>query len=94
METPRKPSLLHVAAIGETQLVHAVGAPEHAPEWGRWLEEIGFIPGEPVMLMARALPGNDPLVVRVGSSTFALRAAEAACIHVVPTSGQAGVSHE
>lgn len=90
MDTPRKPSLLHVAAIGEAQLVHAVGAPEHAPEWGRWLEEIGFIPGEPVMLMARALPGNDPLVVRVGSSTFALRAAEAACIHVVPASEPIG----
>ncbi|MBK6998867.1 MAG: ferrous iron transport protein A [Rhodoferax sp.] len=84
MGTPKKSFPLHVATIGEAQLVHAVGAPPHAPEWGRWLEEIGFIPGEPVMLMARGLPGNDPLVVRVGSSTFALRAAEAACIHVVP----------
>ena len=28
------------------------------------------------------LPGGDPLVVRVGTSTFALRRVEAACIHV------------
>ena len=32
--------------------------------------------------MARALPGGDPLVVRVGQSTFALRRAEAACVEV------------
>ena len=31
--------------------------------------------------MARAL-GGDPLVVRVGTSTFALRTAEAACVEV------------
>jgi ferrous iron transport protein A len=34
------------------------------------------------MLMARALPGGDPLVVRIGQSTFALRRAEAACVRV------------
>jgi ferrous iron transport protein A len=62
--------------------VQAVQAPTHAPEWLRWLEEIGFIAGEQVMLMARGMPGDDPLVVRVGTSTFALRRAEAACIQV------------
>lgn len=39
-------------------------------------------PGEPVCLLARSLPGGDPLVVRVGASTFALRRAEAACVLV------------
>ena len=48
----------------------------------RQLEEIGFLPGEQVSVMTRAQPGGDPLVVRVGLSTFALRAAEAACIEV------------
>lgn len=62
--------------------VQAVQAPAHAPEWLRWLEEIGFIAGEQVMLMARGMPGGDPLVVRVGTSTFALRRAEAACVKV------------
>ncbi|HQS99532.1 MAG TPA: FeoA family protein [Thiobacillus sp.] len=63
--------------------IEAVRPPEQALEWGEWLRELGFIPGEQVMLMARA-PGGDPLVVRVGSSTFALRRAEAACIEVSP----------
>lgn len=63
--------------------IEAVHPPEQALEWGDWLRELGFIPGEQVMLMARA-PGGDPLVVRVGSSTFALRRAEAACIEVSP----------
>ncbi len=55
-----------------------------APEWGPWLAEIGFLPGETVSVLARARPGGDPLVVRVGNSTFALRRAEAACIKVEP----------
>jgi ferrous iron transport protein A len=36
------------------------------------------------MVAARAVPGGDPLVVRVGNSTFALRRAEAACIRLEP----------
>lgn len=48
----------------------------------RQLADIGFVPGEPVMLMARGWPGGDPLVVRIGASTFALRRAEAECIEV------------
>ena len=63
-------------------VIHSVDAPDIAPEWQAWLEEIGFIPGEQVMVMARSLPGGDPLVVRVGGSTFALRVLEAACVHV------------
>lgn len=62
--------------------IERVHPPEHAPEWHDWLQELGFIRGEKVMLMARAQPGGDPLVVRIGSSTFALRCAEAACIEV------------
>lgn len=63
-------------------VIQSVGAPAIAPEWQAWLEEIGFIPGEQVMVMARSLPGGDPLVVRVGGSTFALRMMEAACVQV------------
>lgn len=58
--------------------------PAHAPAWARWLGEIGCFPGEPVTVLARAVPGGDPLVVRIGHSTFALRRAEAACIRVAP----------
>ena len=73
---------LDLAAIGQALTVQQVQAPPEAPEWARWLEEIGFIVGEHVMLMARGLPGGDPLVVRIGQSTFALRRAEAACVRV------------
>ncbi|OYU00390.1 MAG: hypothetical protein CFE40_03560 [Burkholderiales bacterium PBB1] len=62
--------------------VTGVIAPERAPEWAQWLEEIGFMPGEQVELMARGAFGGDALVVRVGLSTFALRRAEAACVLV------------
>jgi ferrous iron transport protein A len=46
------------------------------------LIEIGFLPGEPVQIMARGFPVADPLAVRVGHSTFALRAHEAALVEV------------
>ncbi len=68
--------------IGAACQVCGVDAPAHAPEWAAWLAELGFLPGERVSLLARARPGGDPLVVRVGTSTFALRRAEAACVRV------------
>lgn len=52
------------------------------------LLEIGFLPGEPVQVMARGFPGNDPLAVRVGHTTFALRGREAALIRVSPLAPQ------
>lgn len=79
------------ARIGEALTVIRVSAPDNAPEWTRWLEEIGFLPGEQVRLMAKAIPGGDPMVVRVGQSTFALRRAEAACIEVILTESSAPV---
>ncbi|MBT9491175.1 MAG: ferrous iron transport protein A [Paucibacter sp.] len=73
---------LAMAAIGAPMSVVGVSSPNYAPEWAAWLEELGFWPGEAVCVMARGLPGADPLVVRIGQSTFALRRAEAACIRV------------
>lgn len=46
------------------------------------LMEIGFLPGETVRPLARGSLGGDPLAVRVGRSTFALRKHEAALIQV------------
>ncbi len=85
-------STLDQAAIGETLAVLKVDAPAQSPEWERWLEEIGFITGEHVRLMAKAIPGGDPMVVRIGQSTFALRRAEAACVSVVPVDAPASAS--
>lgn len=48
------------------------------------LTEIGFVPGEAVRIVASGLPGREPLAVRLGHTTFALRRHEAALIHVAP----------
>ena len=46
------------------------------------LMEIGFLPGERVRIVATGFPGPDPLAVRVGQATFALRRHEAAKVLV------------
>ena len=46
------------------------------------LSEIGFVPGERVRVIARAQPGNEPIAVRLGHTTFALRNFEAAFVQV------------
>ena len=51
------------------------------------LLEIGFVPGETVQVLARGAWGGDPLAVRVGQATFALRHQEAAMVQV-QTQGQ------
>ena len=75
-------SCLDRARLGQRLVVRAVLPDPRVPERARQLEEIGFNPGEQVMVMTRGIPGGDPLVVRIGQSTFALRGAEAACIQV------------
>jgi len=70
--------------LGRPATVLRVVEPSHSPDWALRLAELGFVPGERVMVTARGLPGGDPLAVRIGSSTFALRRAEAACVQVQP----------
>lgn len=75
---------LDQAPLGSLCTVLQVQPDPQVPERARQLEEIGFYPGERVTVMTRGFPGGDPLVVRVGQSTFALRGAEAACVQVEP----------
>ncbi len=42
------------------------------------LEELGFVPGEAVQVVATGPMGRDPIAVRLGTSRFALRRGEAA----------------
>ena len=49
------------------------------------LLEIGFLPGERLRVVARSFPGGDPMAVRVGRTTFALRRREAGLIRVSTT---------
>lgn len=51
-------------------------------ELSRRLLEIGFFPGAEVEVLAIIWPGEDPLAVRVGGSTFALRRREAALVKI------------
>jgi ferrous iron transport protein A len=69
--------------MGKSYIVDQVAVPDSQSDWAQQLEDIGFIPGEPVAIMARGMLGGDPLVVRIGLSTFALRKAEAQCIRVL-----------
>lgn len=70
--------------VGQRARVTAVRASPQAPDWAQALDDLGFVPGEAVQLLVRGLPGGDPLVVRVGASTYALRGAEAGCVWVQP----------
>ncbi len=46
------------------------------------LRDLGFVPGARCEVMARMWLGGDPMAVRIGGSTFALRRAEAAAVRV------------
>lgn len=73
---------LHTAQVGQLYRITKVQASVLMPDCDRHLNELGFLVGEQVMVLRRAMPGADPLVVRIGMSTFALRAAEAALVGV------------
>ena len=49
------------------------------------LLELGFVPGERVHVVSEGRPGREPLAIRLGHTTFALRRAEAALIEVTPS---------
>ena len=73
-------------ATGVLARVVAVGPAnaETPPELSLRLAELGFLPGELVRIVARGFFAREPLAVRVGTGTFALRLFEAACIRVRP----------
>lgn len=47
------------------------------------LLELGFAPGEKIRVVAESFPHRDPIAVKLGNTTFALRRHEAALIHIV-----------
>jgi ferrous iron transport protein A len=71
-------------ATGALARVVSVSPEDAAVEMGRRLAELGFLPGEAVRVVARGLMAREPIAVRVGTGTFALRLFEAACIRVSP----------
>ena len=69
--------------IGQQAKVARVFDADGSTDLSERLGDIGFTHGESVAVLARSVPGGDPMVVRVGNSRFALRRIEARCIHVV-----------
>jgi ferrous iron transport protein A len=81
--------LMDLAPGASARVVSVSGADSKAPaELGRRLAELGFLPGEAVRIIARGMLARAPIAVRIGTSTFALRLFEAACIRVCPEQPQ------
>jgi ferrous iron transport protein A len=77
---------LSVLSPGATASVVSVGSGrgEVFTPIERRLIELGFVHGEHVEVIAQAMPGGDPFVVRVGTTTFALRRREVESVWVEP----------
>jgi ferrous iron transport protein A len=87
VSTRSTPVPLTELAPGTPARVVAVSSQEGAAaslDLGRRLAELGFLPGEAVRVLARGLLARDPIAVRIGTGTFALRLFEAACVRVCP----------
>lgn len=78
---------LHALAPGQAAVIEHLHSPADANdrEVLQRLLEIGFLPGEPVRVIAHGRRGAEPTAVRIGQATFALRHREAALVLVRPT---------
>lgn len=74
---------------GATALVERVEDIQIPDPIAQRLRDLGFVPGEPVRVVARAPWGADPLLVQIGSTRFALRRAEAQRVSVHASEGHA-----
>ena len=75
---------LDQAENGQILRVKSIHSLPQSTELIHQLEDIGFIPGEQVSVLRRNILGGDPMMIRVGTSTFALRKNEAALVEVEP----------
>jgi len=72
-------------AVGKSAtVVHLAPAGADGFDLARRLMELGFVPGERIRVLKRAALGGDPVAVKVGHATFALRRFEAALVSVKP----------
>lgn len=85
--------LLSDAGVGQAVIVRRIrsGIFENEDgDIGLRLVELGFVEGELLRVVAQGHPGREPIAVRVGNTTFALRRFEADHVLVVPVS-EAGI---
>lgn len=82
------PSLPAVSllTLGRHQSAKVVQVDDRKPNdlVSRRLRELGFVPGETVSLVATGPVGDDPVLIQVGYTRFALRRAEADRVRVLP----------
>lgn len=69
---------------GDQACISAIASPSNEEQLSLRdrLEELGFLPGEMVRVVATAFPSGDPIAVRIGNTTFALRRHEAEMIFI------------
>ncbi len=76
------------AVVGQTVVIRKVRAGSTEPEGndvGLRLLELGFVEGESLRVVAHGFPGREPIAVRIGNTTFALRRFEADHVLVTAT---------
>lgn len=77
---------LSCVEVGQSVIVREVRCGVSDVEGGNIglrLLELGFIEGEPLRVVAHGYPGREPIAVRIGNTTFALRRFEADHVLVV-----------
>jgi len=87
-----RPISLSTIAVNQPVVVHEVRSGRLTLEGGDVglrLQELGFVAGEHLRVIAHGYPGREPIAVRIGSTTFALRRFEADHVLVVPVHGAA-----
>lgn len=80
------PIPLSWVGVGQTVVVCEIRsgiADVEGGDIGLRLLELGFVEGEPLRVIAHGHPGREPIAVRIGNTTFALRRFEADHVLVV-----------
>jgi ferrous iron transport protein A len=67
---------------GVAAVVEQVHDAHAADPIARRLRDLGFVPGEPLRVVAHGPWGAEPLLVQIGSTRFALRRSEASRVSV------------
>jgi Fe2+ transport system protein FeoA len=82
--TRRTTLQLNELPMGQWASVTEINVPTDGPDRDLVLRlvELGFVPGERVRVVAIGQPGREPVAVRLGGTTFALRRHEASFILV------------
>jgi ferrous iron transport protein A len=78
--TPHVP--LDALPVRAQRRIVSIRPPAGQAQIAQQLGDLGFLVGESVRLLRHGPFGGDPILVRVGGATYALRRAEAQCIEV------------